>query len=86
MDLESAHIVERQLVGRSSKILAELGDSADVGSLCRRRHVADAHVLDHTAAKRAYIGHLELLSGRGLATPNLPGQETNHKITPHPPR
>jgi hypothetical protein len=28
----------------------------------------------------------ELLSGRGLATPNLPGQETLHKITPQPPR
>jgi hypothetical protein len=42
--------------------------------------------LDATSSTGCYIGHLELLSGRGLATPNLPGQETNHKITPHPPR
>jgi hypothetical protein len=53
MDLKGAHVVERQIVGRLSKISAEFGDSADVGSLRCRRHVADAHVLDHAAAKRA---------------------------------
>lgn len=32
--------------GRLRKITAELGDSADLDSLRRRRHVADAHVLE----------------------------------------
>src|SRR6516164_5028959 len=34
-----------------------------VGSLLRRRQIADRHVLDHAATQRAYLGH------RGLSCP-----------------
>src|SRR3954453_23494561 len=58
MDLEGVEVVQRQFIRRAVKISAELRNRANVGSLRRRRHVADGHVLDHAATKRAYLGHL----------------------------
>jgi hypothetical protein len=29
----------------------------DVGSLCRRREIADRHIFDHAATQRAGLGH-----------------------------
>jgi len=58
------------------KILAELRNRVDVGSLRRRRQIADRHVLDHAATHRAYLGHLKLLSESGLQHPILSGRRT----------
>src|SRR5579862_9365134 len=69
MDLEGANVFQVQPLGRLAKIPAELRNSADVGSLGRRRHVPDCHVLDHAAAKRAQRGHRLLLSGGWASTP-----------------
>jgi len=57
MDLEGTHIFQVQSVRRAAKIAAELGDGMKVRSLRRRRQIADGHVLDHTAAQRAHLGH-----------------------------
>ena len=57
VNLESADVFQAQPLGRLAEISAELRDRADVGSLRRRRHVTDRHVLDHAAAKRAQLGH-----------------------------
>ena len=59
MHLEGANILQLQFVGGSPEIAAELRNRADVGSLRRRREIADGHVLDHAAAQRAHLGHLE---------------------------
>jgi len=57
MDLEGTDIFQTQPVRRAAKIAAELGDGMKVRSLRRRRQIADGHVLDHTAAQRAHLGH-----------------------------
>ena len=49
--------LQRQPVRRSAEEPAELRHRMHVGSLRRRREVADRHVLDHAAAKRAGLGH-----------------------------
>jgi hypothetical protein len=43
--------------GGAAEMPAKLGDGADVGSLRRRRQIADRHVLDHASAQRAHRGH-----------------------------
>src|SRR5690349_6129290 len=48
---------------------AKLGDGIEVRLLCRRRQIADHHVVDHALAQRADCSHRELLSVRvGRAT------------------
>ena len=59
MHLKGADILQSQLIWGTSKISAELRDAMDVGSLGRRREIADRHVLDHATAQRADLGHLE---------------------------
>ena len=46
-------------IRRAAEIPAELCHRMHVGSLRRRRQIADGHVFDHAAAKRAQIGHLD---------------------------
>jgi len=60
MNLERVNILEPQPVRRPAEMTAELRDRMDVGSLRRRREIADRHVLDHAAAQRAHLGHLGL--------------------------
>src|SRR6266480_3367381 len=50
---------------------AELHYAADIGSLCRRREIADGHVLDHTATERAHLGHLGTSCPKGWAVDTL---------------
>lgn len=58
MDLIGANVLCPQPCWGEPKKLAELLDGVDVGSLRRWRKVADAHILDNAAAKRADLGHL----------------------------
>ena len=79
MQLEGTHVLEAKPVGRAAKESAELRDRMHVGSLCRRRQIADRHVLDHAAAERAYIGHLGVSRLWGGLQPHDPGRrETAH--------
>jgi hypothetical protein len=57
MHLEGAHILQIEPIRRTSEIPAELRNRMKVGSLRRRRQIADRHVLDHAAAKRADLSH-----------------------------
>src|SRR6266480_5465276 len=50
---------------------AELHYAADIGSLCRRREIADGHVLDHTATESAHLGHLGTSCPKGWAVDTL---------------
>src|ERR1700674_3435123 len=65
MNLKGAHVFQAEAIRRASKISAELRDGVDVGSLCRRRQIADRHVLDHATTQRAHLGHLETSCLRG---------------------
>ena len=57
VDLERPHVLQAEPVRRPAEEAAELRDRVNVGSLSRRRQIADRHVLDHAAAQRAQIGH-----------------------------
>ena len=59
MNLKGADILEPQTVRGSIKISAELRNRVDVGSLGRRRKIADRHILDHATTQRADLGHLK---------------------------
>jgi len=50
MHLIGPNILQAKPIRRATKILAELRDRVDVGSLCRRRQIADRHILDHPPA------------------------------------
>src|SRR4051812_39725397 len=81
MHLEGSDVFQLQSVRRSAKISAQLRNHADVGSLRRRRQIADCHVLDHAAAKRAQIGPSQYSCLRGWAptpTSSQPGGALRH--------
>src|SRR6204780_3314161 len=86
MDLEGVDVVQRQFIRRAAEIPAELRNRADVGSLCRRRHVPDRHVLDHAAAKRAQLGHRWLLSEGWASTSTSSQAVTAQQTSPVTPR
>jgi hypothetical protein len=50
---------------RRSLSAGYLQNRVDVGSLRRRREIADGHVLDHAAPQRAHLGHLKPSCPRG---------------------
>jgi hypothetical protein len=62
MQLICTDVLQVQPVGRTAKMTAELGDRVDVGLLCRRRQIADCHVLDQTSAQKADLSHRRLPS------------------------
>src|SRR5260370_1903580 len=78
MDLIGTHGLDPEEVRRAAKMAAEMDDRIDVGSLRRRRQIADLDVLDHALTQRAQLGHRVLLSARlGLDTHNLVRRETS---------
>ena len=54
IDLEGADVLQSQPIRRTVAIPAELRDGMKIGSLRGWRQVAKRHVVDHTAAQRAY--------------------------------
>src|SRR4051812_9205655 len=70
MDLICPDVLKIEALGRLAEETAELGNRVEVGSLGRRRQIADRHVLDHPAAQRADLGHLGFsCCERGLRHP-----------------
>jgi len=57
MNLEGVDIFQAQTIGGAAKIPAELRHGVQVRLLRCRRQIADCHVLDHAAAKRADLSH-----------------------------
>ena len=59
MNLIGPNILQAEPIGRATEILTELRNRVDVGSLRRRRQIADRHVLNHPTTKRAHLAHLK---------------------------
>src|SRR3984957_21045380 len=68
INLEGSDIFQVQTIGRPTKIPAELRYGGKVGSLGRRRQIADRHVLDHAAAKWADLSHWRTSCLKGWAS------------------
>src|SRR5258705_9801314 len=72
MNLEGMDIFQAETIRGATKIPAELRYSVEVRLLRRRRQIADRHVLDHAAAKRADLSHRKtscLSEGLGFENP-----------------
>src|SRR5262245_896790 len=71
MNLEGVNIFQAQMI-RRAKIPAQRRYAAEVRLLRRRRQIADRHVLDHAAAKRAHLSHRKTSCLKGWAsTPTI---------------
>src|ERR1019366_10597516 len=83
VDLEGADILQLKTIGGPTEIPAQLRYRGKVGSLRRWRQIADRHVLNHAAEKRAHLGHLitSWLSG-GLQHPHPLRQEALRATSP----
>src|SRR5262245_1395279 len=57
MKLKRVDIFQAETIRGATKISTELRYRIEVRLLCRRRQIADRHVLDHPAAKRADLSH-----------------------------
>src|SRR5207302_11193180 len=72
LNRESIDIFQAQTIWGSAKIPAELQCRAEVRLLRRWRQIADRHVLDHAAAKRADLSHRKTSCLKGWAlTPTI---------------
>ena len=54
-------IFQPEAVRRSAEIPRKLRNCMKLGPLCRRRQIADRHVIDHPPAQGAHLGHSHLL-------------------------
>src|SRR5438876_10243682 len=72
MNLEGVDIFQAETIRTAAKIPAELRYRAEVRLLRRWRQIADRHVLDHAAAKRADLSHRKTSCLKGWAlTPTI---------------
>jgi hypothetical protein len=72
MNLEGMNLVQAEAIRRPVEMPAELRNRMEIGSLGRRREIADRHVLDHATAQRADRGHLKTSCLKGWAlTPTI---------------
>src|SRR6266481_8368264 len=72
MNLEGVDIFQAETIRTAAKIPAELRYRAEVRLLRRRGQIADRHVLDHAAAKRADLSHRKTSCLKGWAlTPTI---------------
>src|SRR3954462_8711221 len=76
MNLESVNIFQAKTIRGAAKIPAELRYGIEVRLLRRRRQIADRHVLDHTAAKRADLSHRKTSCLKGWAAKNPRSSQT----------
>src|SRR3954447_23835182 len=72
MNLESVNIFQAKTIMGAAKVPAQLRYGVEVRLLRRRRQIADRHVLDHAAAKRADLSHRKTSCLKGWAlTPTI---------------
>src|SRR3954452_15483676 len=76
MNLEGVDIFQAETIRGATKIPTELRYRIEVRLLRRRRQIADRHVLDHTAAKRADLSHRKTSCLKGWAAKNPPSSQT----------
>src|SRR5215472_3627155 len=60
MNLKGPNVLQIELVRRTAKGAAELGDGVHIRTLCRRRQILDCHILNHAPTQWAHLGHREL--------------------------
>ena len=83
VELVGPHFLQPQPVRRAAKMPAELGNRIEVGLLCRRRQIADHHVVDHAPAQRVDLSHRKLLSDEVVQQTNPLRQETPTSAAPY---
>src|SRR6476646_1655479 len=72
MNLEGMDICQAKTIRGATKIPTELRYRIEVRLLRRRRQIADRHVFDHAAAKRADLSHRKTSCLKGWAlTPTI---------------
>src|SRR6266545_3928084 len=76
MNLEGVDIFQAETIRRAAKIPAELRYRVEVRLLRRRRQIADRHVLDHAAAKRADLSHRKTSCLKGWVAKNPRSSQT----------
>src|SRR5438094_5803904 len=88
MKLKRVDIFQAKTIRGATKIPTELRYRIEVRLLRRRRQIADRHVLDHAAAKRADLSHRKTscLKGWARKTLNPLRQEATVTTSPQMPR
>src|SRR2546430_10375686 len=76
MNLKGVDIFQAETIRRAAKIPAQLRYRAEVRLLRRRRQIADRHVLDHAAAKRADLSHRKTSCLKGWVAKNPRSSQT----------
>src|SRR5262249_51751497 len=76
MNLKRVDIFQAKTIRGATKIPTELRYRIEVRLLRRRRQIADRHVLDHAAAKRADLSHRKTSCLRGGAAKNPRSSQT----------
>jgi hypothetical protein len=73
--MEGVDIFQAKTIRRATKIPAELRYGVEVRLRCRRQ-IADRHVLDHAAAKRADLSHRKTSCLKGWASESPQSSQT----------
>src|SRR6476660_191845 len=84
MNLEGVDIFQAETIRGATKIPTELRYRIEVRLLRRRRQIADRHVLDHAAAKRADLSHRKTSCLKGWASKNPRSSQTGGNYCDRP--
>src|SRR6266403_2728367 len=76
MKLKRVDIFQAKTIRGATKIPAELRHGIEVRLLRRRRQIADRHVFDHAAAKRADLSHRKTSCLKSWAAKNPQSSQT----------
>src|SRR5215831_4052240 len=85
MNLKRVDIFQAKTIRGATKIPTELRYRIEVRLLRRRRQIADRHVLDHAAAKRADLSHRKTSCLKGWASKNPRSSQTGGNYCDRPP-
>src|SRR5262249_62151900 len=84
MNLKRVHIFQAKTIRGAPKMPTELRYCIEVRLLRRRRQIADRHVLDHAAAKRADLSHRKTSCLKGGAAKNPRSSQTGGNYCDRP--
>src|SRR5262249_7619560 len=84
MNLKRVDIFQAKTIRGAPKMPTELRYCIEVRLLRRRRQIADRHVLDHAAAKRADLSHRKTSCLRGGAAKNPRSSQTGGNYCDRP--
>src|SRR5215831_10621907 len=84
MNLKRVDIFQAKTIRGAPKMPTELRYRIEVRLLRRRRQIADRHVLDHAAAKRADLSHRKTSCLKGGAAKNPRSSQTGGNYCDRP--